>query len=522
MDVRNAIHGLELWPFDGDHVRMRSSVHRYGIPPSVRRRGFAAVRAAREVGPQGRLLPDFLLVGGQRCGTTSLHRYLSRPPGRRHGVPQGGQLLRRELAARRALVPGALPHPPSRGAGPGGAAATRSRSGEATPYYLFHPAVPQRVARTRARRAPDRSAARAGRAGLVGLPAAARDRAPSRSTFADAIGAEPRAAGRRGGAAAGRPRPTAAAPTATTRTRPAACTPSSSSGGSPRFPREQLLVMESGALFAEPGRHRRPACSRSWAARPARRRRTRSPRTRSGAAACRRSPPRRAAAGTIPRAQRRLFALLGERLRVERRMTGPPILITGAHRTGHDLGRPHAGGGRRARLHRRAVLACCTDPACWRPGSTPGSPTSPPTRTAALTAPVGADARLPLRRRRPSCAPCARRATPAAWCATPAGSAGSGATASAAGQGPGGAARGALAGRPRSGWTWSSPIRHPAAFAELAQTDGLDAPVRPLPRPAGADGRAAGRLPRPGRAVRAPIRRTWSTRRACCGRCCTT
>jgi hypothetical protein len=123
---------------------MKSQVHRYGIPPWARRRGFAAYRAARSIGPQRRVLPDFLLIGGQRCGTTSLHRHLS-------AHPQVAMAFRKEVSFFDTNWPRGVEwyrsHFPSsfsfdlRRRGSGG----RPVVGEATPYYLFHPAVPRPV-----------------------------------------------------------------------------------------------------------------------------------------------------------------------------------------------------------------------------------------------------------------------------------------------------------------------------------------------------------------------------------------
>ena len=96
-------------------------------------------RAADRVAPA---LPDFLIVGGQRCGTTSLYRYLDAAPvGAVPAPDQGHALVRRGVPPLRGLVPVELPAregPPS--------ARQRDRwpglVGEACPYYLFHPEVP--------------------------------------------------------------------------------------------------------------------------------------------------------------------------------------------------------------------------------------------------------------------------------------------------------------------------------------------------------------------------------------------
>jgi Sulfotransferase domain len=93
-----------------------------------------------------RLLPDYLIIGAQRAGTTSLHRYLVQHPAVRTTLRTKGvhffdtgygrgmswyasrfptRLTARYLTRRHGLEP---------------------RTGEASPYYLFHPHVPLRVA----------------------------------------------------------------------------------------------------------------------------------------------------------------------------------------------------------------------------------------------------------------------------------------------------------------------------------------------------------------------------------------
>lgn len=99
-----------------------------------------AVRSSRAYGravlplPLGRL-PEFLVIGGQRCGTTSLYRYLAAHPSVR---PASGKELQffslhhgRGERWYRAHFP---VRPPE------------ERSFEASPYYLFDPAVPARAA----------------------------------------------------------------------------------------------------------------------------------------------------------------------------------------------------------------------------------------------------------------------------------------------------------------------------------------------------------------------------------------
>lgn len=85
-----------------------------------------------------RMLPSFLIVGGKRCGSTSLYEYmirhpLVRPSLARKGThyfdvnfPRGMGWYRSKFPLSR---PGAL-------------------TGEASPYYMFHPQAPARIAAT--------------------------------------------------------------------------------------------------------------------------------------------------------------------------------------------------------------------------------------------------------------------------------------------------------------------------------------------------------------------------------------
>jgi hypothetical protein len=97
------------------------------------RRG--TTHALRRLDSARRELPDFLIIGAQKAGTTSLHSYLCEHPSIiapttkeihyfDHAYGRNLGWYRAHFGRRR---PGRL-------------------SGEATPYYLFHPAVPKRVA----------------------------------------------------------------------------------------------------------------------------------------------------------------------------------------------------------------------------------------------------------------------------------------------------------------------------------------------------------------------------------------
>jgi hypothetical protein len=93
-----------------------------------------------------RLLPDYLIIGAQRAGTTSLHRYLVQHPAvgtllRTKGVHFFDTAYGRGISWYAARFPTRLS---------AWSLARRHglelRTGEASPYYLFHPHVPRRVA----------------------------------------------------------------------------------------------------------------------------------------------------------------------------------------------------------------------------------------------------------------------------------------------------------------------------------------------------------------------------------------
>ena len=107
--------------------------------------------AARLFGERTRFLrslPDFLIIGAQRAGTTTLYRALTDHPQVR-GAVLGKEVHFFDLGFDEGVAHyrGAFPTNASLGL-------TRARIaapvlvGEATPYYLFHPLVPERVAET--------------------------------------------------------------------------------------------------------------------------------------------------------------------------------------------------------------------------------------------------------------------------------------------------------------------------------------------------------------------------------------
>jgi len=94
-----------------------------------------------------RTLPDYLVIGAQRCGTTSLHRYLERhpcvAPAARKEIHFFDENFGRGLLWYRTYFPTAIHR-----AVQGGVRGRRILSGEASPYYVFHPHAPRRVFET--------------------------------------------------------------------------------------------------------------------------------------------------------------------------------------------------------------------------------------------------------------------------------------------------------------------------------------------------------------------------------------
>lgn len=114
-------------------------------PPMKRTAHAVSVLAGRVTAP-ARVLPGFLIVGAQRCGTTSMYRTLSQHPAvlkavLHKGVHYFDMNYDRGLGWYRA-------HFPLRatGARAAQAAGVPALSFESSPYYLFHPLAAERIA----------------------------------------------------------------------------------------------------------------------------------------------------------------------------------------------------------------------------------------------------------------------------------------------------------------------------------------------------------------------------------------
>jgi hypothetical protein len=91
-----------------------------------------------------RVLPDFIIIGAQKCGTTSLYEYLAAHPAVAPAARKEVHYFDRGFRRGRAWYRAHFPTVPYRLVSE---ALTRQRLvvGEASPMYLFHPQVPRRV-----------------------------------------------------------------------------------------------------------------------------------------------------------------------------------------------------------------------------------------------------------------------------------------------------------------------------------------------------------------------------------------
>jgi Sulfotransferase domain len=101
----------------------------------------AAYVGARMLNARSRPLPDFLIIGAQRCGTTSLYRYLAQHPQVIGAAPSKG-VHYFDVNHGRSLRWYRAHFPTRRRRDRAGAGAV---TGEASPYYVFHPHGPDRV-----------------------------------------------------------------------------------------------------------------------------------------------------------------------------------------------------------------------------------------------------------------------------------------------------------------------------------------------------------------------------------------
>jgi hypothetical protein len=103
-----------------------------------------AMGAWRRVSSRTRALPDFVVIGAQKSGTTSLYRYLTAHPSIVGAAKKEVHYF--DLNHRRGVDWYRSNFPPRRRLERlASRLGRRAVTGEASPYYLFHPHVPQRM-----------------------------------------------------------------------------------------------------------------------------------------------------------------------------------------------------------------------------------------------------------------------------------------------------------------------------------------------------------------------------------------
>jgi hypothetical protein len=127
------------------HATAKRATRRYSLPFLAR---WTLERTFRDLTAWARALPDFVIVGAQRCGTTSLYNYLVEHPDTSPAFMKETHFF--DLHFHRGLSWYRAHFPIAWNASRTAVRATRSRrvAGEATPYYLFYPHAPHRALAT--------------------------------------------------------------------------------------------------------------------------------------------------------------------------------------------------------------------------------------------------------------------------------------------------------------------------------------------------------------------------------------
>jgi Sulfotransferase domain len=115
-----------------------------GTPP-IKRAAHSVTVAAGHLTHSARMLPSFLIVGAQRCGTTSMYRALSQHPAVLKAVlHKGVHYFDTDYQRGIGWYQGHFPLK-AHARWVGRSAGTAPVTFEATPYYMFHPLVAQRI-----------------------------------------------------------------------------------------------------------------------------------------------------------------------------------------------------------------------------------------------------------------------------------------------------------------------------------------------------------------------------------------
>ena len=120
-------------------ARVERSLKRV-VPEPAKAVALSAVRAYAVATSARRRLPDYLVIGAKRAGTTSLHRYLLRHPDVVPLLPAAKNIKGVHYFDRQPQrsIRWYRSHFPIRG--------TETLCGESSPYYMYHPAAAARAA----------------------------------------------------------------------------------------------------------------------------------------------------------------------------------------------------------------------------------------------------------------------------------------------------------------------------------------------------------------------------------------
>jgi hypothetical protein len=122
---------------------MKQLIDPQPLPPVLK----WVVKAPRVLTARARLLPDFLIIGAQRCGTTSLQRYLIQHPCVAPAFRKEVHFFDRNLRKGTTWYRGHFPSVLFRSYVTT-VLRRRFMTGEATPAYIFYPHAPQRILET--------------------------------------------------------------------------------------------------------------------------------------------------------------------------------------------------------------------------------------------------------------------------------------------------------------------------------------------------------------------------------------
>jgi hypothetical protein len=103
--------------------------------------GWGIRRGVRLLTARLRMLPDFVIIGGQRCGTTSLYNYLVQHPAVSPAFMKETHFFDNHYHRGVNWYRAFFPLERQKAAGP-------MLTGESSPYYLFYPHAPERLKRT--------------------------------------------------------------------------------------------------------------------------------------------------------------------------------------------------------------------------------------------------------------------------------------------------------------------------------------------------------------------------------------